>query len=187
MALDSLMRPRRFRRLPSAEVMGGRFPVAKGPVARLLGLAMLRRERAGPGLLIPCCRSVHTFGMRFAIEITFLDADGRPLRRVRAVPRRRIVAFRSAHAVLERPVPERVYPQTSRVRESDTEQEDSMNLIDKLTGRAKKAAGDLADDATLRREGRKEERKGEAKEKRDEAADKAAEKSEEVADLERKT
>ena len=39
-----------------------------------------------------------------------------------------------------------------------------MSLTDKVTGRIKKAAGDLADDASLRREGRDEERKGEAKE-----------------------
>jgi uncharacterized protein YjbJ (UPF0337 family) len=39
-----------------------------------------------------------------------------------------------------------------------------MGLIDKVTGRTKKAAGDIAGDPSLRREGRKEERKGEAKE-----------------------
>ena len=38
-----------------------------------------------------------------------------------------------------------------------------MGITDKITGRAKKAAGDLTDDASLRREGRDEERKGEAK------------------------
>ena len=38
-----------------------------------------------------------------------------------------------------------------------------MGILDKITGRAKKAAGDLTDDASVRREGRKEERKGEAK------------------------
>ncbi|MEA2483471.1 MAG: hypothetical protein QOC55_1418, partial [Thermoleophilaceae bacterium] len=37
-----------------------------------------------------------------------------------------------------------------------------MGLMDKLTGRAKQAAGDLADDSGLKREGRQEERKGEA-------------------------
>jgi uncharacterized protein YjbJ (UPF0337 family) len=62
-----------------------------------------------------------------------------------------------------------------------------MSIIDKITGRAKKAAGDLADDPSLRREGRKEERKGEAKEELSETQDKAAEKAEEVANLERKT
>jgi uncharacterized protein YjbJ (UPF0337 family) len=62
-----------------------------------------------------------------------------------------------------------------------------MGLLDKLTGRAKKAAGDLADDPSMRAEGRREERKGEAKEKLDEAQDRAAEKAQEVADLERRT
>jgi uncharacterized protein YjbJ (UPF0337 family) len=62
-----------------------------------------------------------------------------------------------------------------------------MSLIDKITGRAKKAAGDLADDASLRRQGRQEERKGEAKDElaRDQA--RADAKAEEVANLERKT
>jgi uncharacterized protein YjbJ (UPF0337 family) len=62
-----------------------------------------------------------------------------------------------------------------------------MSLIDKITGRAKKAAGDLADDPSLRNEGRKEERKGEAKEDLSEAQDRAAEKAQDVADLERRT
>jgi uncharacterized protein YjbJ (UPF0337 family) len=62
-----------------------------------------------------------------------------------------------------------------------------MGILDKLTGRAKKAAGDLTDDASLRREGRLEEKKGEAKEDRDRARDRADEKAEEAAELERKT
>ena len=62
-----------------------------------------------------------------------------------------------------------------------------MSIIDKITGRTKKAAGDLADDASLRREGQQEERKGEAKEQLDRAQDTATDKAKEVADLERKT
>ncbi len=62
-----------------------------------------------------------------------------------------------------------------------------MGLTDKVTGRVKKAAGDLADDASLRREGRQEERKGEAKDELAKAHEKTARKAEEVADLERKT
>jgi uncharacterized protein YjbJ (UPF0337 family) len=62
-----------------------------------------------------------------------------------------------------------------------------MSTTDKIAGRIKKAAGDLADDASLRREGRQEERKGEAKEELAEAHEKADRKAEEVADLERKT
>jgi uncharacterized protein YjbJ (UPF0337 family) len=62
-----------------------------------------------------------------------------------------------------------------------------MSLIDKITGRAKKAAGDLTDDASLRREGRQEERKGEAKDELAQEQDRADRKAEEVANLERKT
>ncbi|HEX6022166.1 MAG TPA: hypothetical protein VFZ00_09225 [Solirubrobacter sp.] len=62
-----------------------------------------------------------------------------------------------------------------------------MSLTDKLTGRIKKAAGDLADDASLRRQGRQEERKGEAKDELANAQEKADRKAEEVANLERKT
>jgi uncharacterized protein YjbJ (UPF0337 family) len=62
-----------------------------------------------------------------------------------------------------------------------------MSLMDKIMGRTKKAAGDLADDPSLRREGRQEERKGEAKDELASAHDAADAKAEEVADLERKT
>jgi uncharacterized protein YjbJ (UPF0337 family) len=62
-----------------------------------------------------------------------------------------------------------------------------MGIVDKLTGRAKQAAGDLTGDGSLRREGRQEERKGEAKEELANAQDKADAKADEVANLERKT
>jgi uncharacterized protein YjbJ (UPF0337 family) len=61
------------------------------------------------------------------------------------------------------------------------------SLIDKIRGRTKKAAGDLADDARLRREGRTEERKGEAKEELDRSVEKTGQKAREVEDLERRT
>ena len=62
-----------------------------------------------------------------------------------------------------------------------------MSITDKITGRIKKAAGDLADDPSLRRQGRQEERKGEAKDELAEAHEKADRKEEEVSNLERKT
>jgi uncharacterized protein YjbJ (UPF0337 family) len=62
-----------------------------------------------------------------------------------------------------------------------------MGIMDKITGRAKKAAGDIADDSSLRREGRQEERKGEAKDELGRAQEKADSKADEVANLERKT
>jgi uncharacterized protein YjbJ (UPF0337 family) len=62
-----------------------------------------------------------------------------------------------------------------------------MSILDKISGRFKKAAGDLADDPSLRQQGRQEERKGEAKDELASAHERADAKAEEVADLERKT
>jgi uncharacterized protein YjbJ (UPF0337 family) len=62
-----------------------------------------------------------------------------------------------------------------------------VSIMDKLTGRAKKAAGDLAGDPGLRREGRQEERKGEAKDELVRQEERIEDKAQEVADLERKT
>ena len=62
-----------------------------------------------------------------------------------------------------------------------------MSLIDKLTGRTKKAAGDLAGDRNLHREGQQEERKGEAKDELARDQERTGRKAQEVADLERKT
>ena len=67
----------RFRRLERAELLGFDVPVATTRLSRLLGLALLGRERAGAGLLIPRCRSVHTLGMRFPLDLLFLDGDDR--------------------------------------------------------------------------------------------------------------
>jgi uncharacterized protein YjbJ (UPF0337 family) len=62
-----------------------------------------------------------------------------------------------------------------------------MSLLDKLLGRAKKTAGDITDDPSLRREGAREEAKGERKEELGRAHERVEKKSQEVGDLERKT
>ena len=62
-----------------------------------------------------------------------------------------------------------------------------MSISDKVTGRIKKAAGDLAGDRELHRKGALEERKAEAKEELDEAHDEVIRKADEVNRLERET
>ena len=62
-----------------------------------------------------------------------------------------------------------------------------MSILDKITGRGKKAVGDLTGDAGMRQQGRNEERKGEEKAKLAEAQERADEKAQDVADLERRT
>jgi hypothetical protein len=74
--------------------------VARSFLRRLLGLAL---RRARHSLLIPSCRSVHTFGMRFAIDLVWFDREGRVVAVDRAVPPNRVVARPAAWAVLEAP------------------------------------------------------------------------------------
>jgi uncharacterized protein len=97
------MEPRRFRGLPRSRVLGREVRVARGLPARLLGLALLSRRRAGPGLLIPRCRAVHTIGMRFPLDLVFLDARHRPVRVLPGVGPWRLAACPQAWAVLELP------------------------------------------------------------------------------------
>jgi uncharacterized membrane protein (UPF0127 family) len=97
--------PFRFRGLERRQFLGFEVPVATTWLSRLLGLAFLSRERAGAGLLIPGCRSVHTMGMRFHLDLLFLDRDGVVIEFCRDVPAGRVFRCRRAAAVLELPSP----------------------------------------------------------------------------------
>ena len=67
---------------------------------RLRGLAWSDERHA---LAIPRCRSVHTFGMRFSLDLFWLDAQGEVVRVDRAVPPRRMRFCREARSVVEVP------------------------------------------------------------------------------------
>jgi uncharacterized protein len=82
------------------------FPVASGLRTRLRGLSRRDRAEAGPGLLIPRCASVHTFGMRFPLDLFFLDGERRVISVRRRVPPRRIAWQPGARYVLEIPSPQ---------------------------------------------------------------------------------
>jgi uncharacterized protein YjbJ (UPF0337 family) len=62
-----------------------------------------------------------------------------------------------------------------------------MAKADKIKGRIKEAAGDLLDDAEVRRSGRMQQRQAEAREELARSQEEADRKAEEVADLERRT
>jgi uncharacterized protein len=74
--------------------------IARSWPRRLVGLALRRAPPEG-GLLIPRCRSVHTFGMRFAIDLVWLGPGGRVVRVDLAVPPWRVRSCRAAVEVLE--------------------------------------------------------------------------------------
>ncbi len=97
--------PARLARLPAitlAVAPGLQVRVAATPLARLRGLAGLRDMPAGVALLLPATRSVHTLGMRFALDLVWLGADGRVARVDRHVRPGRVRSCRAARAVLER-------------------------------------------------------------------------------------
>ena len=101
--MESLALHLRLAALPRCEVLGIEVAVARGTRARLLGLAGIELRHAGAGLLIPHCSSVHTFGMRFGLDLFFLDREGLLLTVRRRVPARRFASCRGARAVLEIP------------------------------------------------------------------------------------
>jgi uncharacterized protein len=95
--------PLRFHGLRRATVAGRELAVASSRLSRLLGLALLPLARAGDGLVIPRCRSVHTFGMRFPLHVVFVDARMAPLSVRGSVPAHRVVREPGASAVVELP------------------------------------------------------------------------------------
>lgn len=93
---------RRLRPLPGSWLPGGVLLLtADSRRARLLGLARLDGLPPGTALLLPCCRSVHTVGMRFALDLIWLDRAGRVLRQDHGVPPRRMRSCRRAASVVE--------------------------------------------------------------------------------------
>src|SRR3954447_14262672 len=79
-----------------------RVAVARSFRSRLRGLA-LRSAPPDHALLIPRCRCVHTFGMRFPLDLAWFDRHGRLLAVDRRVPPNRVIGRRGAWAVLEAP------------------------------------------------------------------------------------
>lgn len=75
--------------------------VAADRRARRRGLARLDALPAGHALLIAPCRSVHTIGMRFALDLLWLDGEGAIVRVDRAVAPWRLRSCRRARAVVE--------------------------------------------------------------------------------------
>jgi uncharacterized membrane protein (UPF0127 family) len=92
---------RRLGRLPARELAGGlRVHEASGAAARRRGLGGLADLPADRALCLRA-RAVHTFTMRFALDLIWLDRDGRLVRVDRDVPPRRHRACARARHVVE--------------------------------------------------------------------------------------
>ena len=84
-------------------VLGDAVTVANTRSTRNVGLLKHKSLNPGEGLWIVPCQSVHTFFMKFAIDLVYLDRRRR-VRKVRhAVPPWRVSGCWRAHSVLEFP------------------------------------------------------------------------------------
>ena len=83
------------------EVVCERCLVADSAWSRMRGLLGRRGLESGEGLLLRPTGSVHTFFMRFPIDVVFLSRDGEVLKVAPALPAWRTAAARRAKAVLE--------------------------------------------------------------------------------------
>ena len=92
----------RFAGSPQRSLPGGLTLVeARGSKARRQGLSRLDSLPADHALLIPRCPSVHTFGMRFALDLIWLGKGDAVVRVDRAVPPRRMRLCVRARSVVE--------------------------------------------------------------------------------------
>ena len=70
--------------------------------ARVTGLAGLGKFDRNSSFLLPSCSSVHTFGMKYPIDVLFLDRDNVVIKKIHALGRNRAAgAFSAAQSVLE--------------------------------------------------------------------------------------
>jgi len=83
------------------QVVCERCLVADSPWPRMRGLLGRRGLESGEGLLLKPAGSVHTFFMRFPIDVVFLSREGDVLKVARALPAWRLAGARRAKAALE--------------------------------------------------------------------------------------
>jgi uncharacterized protein len=99
---DTFTRCERLDALPGRDLPGGlRVARADSRPARMKGLAKLDAMPERYALLLPRCRSVHTFTMRFPLDLIWLGKDGRPVRVDHAVPPNRMKLCLRARDVVE--------------------------------------------------------------------------------------
>ena len=92
----------RLEPLPATSLPGGVVVhSAGGRTERRRGLAGLDALPADRALHLQPCRAVHTIGMRFALDLVWLDASGAVVRVDRAVPPWRHRVCRRARSVVK--------------------------------------------------------------------------------------
>src|SRR5262245_21455555 len=105
LAIAAKSNGRQFALVDAADgrVIVPRLELAIDSASRRKGLLGRDGLDEGTGLVIAPSNAVHTFFMRFAIDIVFLNRAGKVLKIRQRVPARRMTASPTAHAVLDFP------------------------------------------------------------------------------------
>jgi uncharacterized membrane protein (UPF0127 family) len=99
--IDAPNQPFELRNGSSNEVIAPHVEPALDSASRRRGLLGRDALPVDTAFVIAPTNAVHTFGMRFPIDLLFVRRDGRVVKRVVAVPRRRMSAALRAFAVIE--------------------------------------------------------------------------------------
>jgi len=87
----------------SGSLLASRVEFALDSESRRRGLLGRDAFDRGSAIVIAPCGAIHTFFMRFAIDVVFVARDGRVLKTYEAVPKRRIAFSFTAFAAIEFP------------------------------------------------------------------------------------
>jgi uncharacterized membrane protein (UPF0127 family) len=112
--------PLQVKNLTRGTVLATRLEAAHTGPARRKGLLGRDSLKRGEGLWIAPCESVHTFFMRFPIDLVYLDRERRIKKARSAVGPWRLSACLSAHSILELPA--------GTIRETKTERGDTLEI-----------------------------------------------------------
>lgn len=93
----------RVRNKSKKTLLTDRADIADTSKKRKIGLLKHTKLEPGEGLWITPCEAVHTIGMKFPIDIVFLDKQRRVVKIRSDVQRWRMAACLRAHSVLELP------------------------------------------------------------------------------------
>lgn len=93
----------RLRNTRAGTVLAERIELAADSKSRKRGLLGRDHLDEGHALVIVPCGAVHTFFMRFAIDVLFVRRDGRVVKCAHGVRPWRIAVALAAHAVIELP------------------------------------------------------------------------------------
>jgi uncharacterized membrane protein (UPF0127 family) len=97
------MRRLRVRNQSRGTMLADRAEIANTSKQRKTGLLKHERLDSGEGLWITPCEGVHTAGMKFAIDVLFLNKKRKVVKIRPAMPRWRLALCLWAHSVLELP------------------------------------------------------------------------------------